>query len=264
MKILAIGDPHGDLEKIKKIPIKGVDLILITGDLGNADLMRKMAFENARRGRKGLPKKEFTSAESKRAFMQVYTSSMKIVKYLVKFAPVYTIYGNIEGSNVETKAYSLEIGLPLPFLTRDLSSIKNVRVINNRLVKFGKTHIGGLQYFVDTNWVRDFGPSDYEKKMKGAKKETDKAKKILSKWGEIDILVCHQPPYGFLDKVTFKEAPKHWLGKNAGSKAILDYIRKKQPRYVFCGHIHEGEGHVKIGKTKVYNLGNAGYRIIDI
>ncbi len=29
MKILAIGDSHRDLEKIKKIPIKGIDLILI-------------------------------------------------------------------------------------------------------------------------------------------------------------------------------------------------------------------------------------------
>jgi Icc-related predicted phosphoesterase len=45
MKILAIGDPHGDLKKIKKIPIEGVDLILITGDLGKADLLRKRVFE---------------------------------------------------------------------------------------------------------------------------------------------------------------------------------------------------------------------------
>lgn len=37
MKILVIGDPHGNLEKIKKISIKGVNLILLTGDLGKAD-----------------------------------------------------------------------------------------------------------------------------------------------------------------------------------------------------------------------------------
>ena len=46
MKILAIGDPHGNLDRVKEIPIKGVDLILLTGDLGSANLMRKMAFEN--------------------------------------------------------------------------------------------------------------------------------------------------------------------------------------------------------------------------
>jgi len=35
MKLLIIGDPHGKLPK--KIP-KNVDLILITGDLGKANL----------------------------------------------------------------------------------------------------------------------------------------------------------------------------------------------------------------------------------
>jgi predicted phosphodiesterase len=35
MKMLAIGDPHGDLEKVKRISVEDVDLILLTGDLGN-------------------------------------------------------------------------------------------------------------------------------------------------------------------------------------------------------------------------------------
>ncbi|MCK5150087.1 hypothetical protein KAJ87_04140 [Candidatus Pacearchaeota archaeon] len=45
MKILVVGDPHGS-EKVKNISLKGIDLVLITGDLGKADLARKMAFEN--------------------------------------------------------------------------------------------------------------------------------------------------------------------------------------------------------------------------
>jgi len=58
-------------------------------------------------------------------------------------------------------------------------------------------------------------------------------------------------------------APKSWRGKHAGSKVILDYLRKKQPLYSFCGHIHEGEGMKKIGKTEVYNLGVGGYKIVE-
>ena len=60
------------------------------------------------------------------------------------------------------------------------------------------------------------------------KKDTEKAKKVL-KWfskQKIDILLHHQPPHGVLDKVTFKKAPKHWLGKHAGSKVILNFIKK--------------------------------------
>jgi len=263
MKILVIGDPHGNIEKIKKIPVKGVDLIILTGDLGKADLARKMAFENIERRKKGLPEKEFSSQQEKKAFMEAYLSSVKVVKYLSNFAPVYTIYGNVEHSNKETKEISKEIGLPLPYLTKTLSKMKNVKIINNKLVNFKGISIGGMNYFIDTNWVKEFKPSDYKKRMKSAKKGTDKAKKYLNKFGVVDILIHHQPPYGILDKVG-NMAPKHWRGKHAGSKVILDYIKKKQPRYDFCGHIHEGEGMKNIGKTRVYNFGFCGWKIFDI
>jgi Icc-related predicted phosphoesterase len=264
MKILAIGDPHGDLERVRKIPVKSVDLILLTGDLGSASLMRKMAFERVEREKQGLPEREYSPQQSKKAFMEAYTSSIKVVEYLSRFALVYVIYGNVEHSNQETKKMSREIGLPLPFLTDKLGSMRNVRIINNRLANFNGLRVGGLEYFTDTNWVRDFKPSEYREKLKGAKRGTDKARRILRRFDGLDILVCHQPPYGILDKVTAKFAPKAWQGKHAGSETILDYIKRKQPRYVFCGHIHEGEGMKRIGKTEVYNLGVAGYKIIEI
>jgi len=80
MRILAIGDPHGSVDKLRKIPTENIDLILLTGDLGNADIMRKMAFENVERIRNGLEKKEFSSYQKRRAFMQAYNSSIDVVK----------------------------------------------------------------------------------------------------------------------------------------------------------------------------------------
>ncbi len=100
--------------------------------------------------------------------------------------------------------------------------------------------------------------------MKIAKAESKKAQGILKRFGKVDILVCHQPPYGILDKVNFPGVPKGWKGKHAGSKIILNYIKKYQPKYVFCGHIHEGEGiEDKIGKTKVIQVGRKG-KIIEV
>lgn len=263
MKIAVIGDPHGNLEKIKKIPLKGSDLILVTGDLGKAELARQMAFENIRRKKEGLEEKEFSSTQKKKAFMESYHSSMKIIRYLNKFAPVFTIFGNVETSNYYTRKQSKEIGLSLPFLYNDLNNISNVSVINNKFRNFKGIKIGGLEYFTDTSWVKEFKPSEYHKKMKSAKRETGKAKRVLKRFrNRIDILICHQPPYGYLDKVG-GAAPKHWQGKHAGSKTILDYIKRYQPKYVFCGHIHEGEGKAKIGNTEVYNLGVGGYNIIE-
>ena len=264
MRILAIGDPHGNLKKVKKIPVKEVDLILLTGDLGKSDLMRKIAFENSERRKKGLPEKEYSPVQEKRAFMEAYASTMKLICYLSRFAPVFTIFGNVESSNYETRKYSQKIGLRLPFLYDRLNAVYNVHVINNRVANFNGVRIGGLEYFIDTSWIKEFKPANYKEKLEHARKQTEKTKRILRGFKELDILLCHQPPYRVLDKVTSKFAPKHWHGKHAGSKTILDYIKKHQPQYVFCGHIHEKEGSAKIGKTTVYNLGIAGYKVITI
>jgi Icc-related predicted phosphoesterase len=262
MKILAIGDPHGDLRKIRRIPKKKIDLILLTGDLGKADLARKRAFEAVERKKRGLPEIRPTKKQDKETCKETYDSSIKVVKYLSKFAPVFTIYGNVEPESSRDREGFRK--LRVPFLTDSLRKMKKVKVINNRLANFKGVKIGGLQYFVDTNWVKDFKPADYRKRMKKSKKETDKARRILRWFKEVGILVCHQPPYRYLDKVSFAQAPKHWKGKHAGSKTILDYIRKRKPQYVFCGHIHEGKGKKKIGNTEVYNLGVGGYKIVNM
>lgn len=255
MKICAIGDPHGNLDKIKQIPLSKVDLILLTGDLGSADLTRSMTYESINHTKKYNP------SEIQKAFNETEVSTLKLVNYLSKYAQVYIVYGNVELTPHipgRTKTFASEI-----FLTEKLNSIKNIKIINNKIVNCNGIKIGGLEYFVDTNWVQEFKPSD-KKNMAKAKEQTDKAKRVLKWFNYLDILVCHQPPYGILDKVSSKYAPKQWQGKHAGSKIILDYIQRKQPKYVFCGHIHEEKGMQKIGKTKIYNLGLAGYKIIEL
>src|SRR3989344_6236027 len=114
MKILAIGDPHGNLKQINKINFKHIDLILLTGDLGSSNFVRKMSFDNIAREKHGLPKLEYSPRQRKLAFMESYNSTIKLIKYLAKFAPVYTIFGNVESSNAETREYSQDIGLKLP------------------------------------------------------------------------------------------------------------------------------------------------------
>jgi len=260
VRILAIGDPHGPC-KIKE----DVDLILIPGDLGSANFARKFFFDNVNRQNQGLDKIKLSNAILEKMYMETYRSALNVVRYFAKQAPVYLIYGNADYYNSDVRKTAKKIGKKLPFMYDDFNSIDNVRIINNRVANFNGIRIGGLEYFKDTNWIRDFKPSDYKKQMKVAKKQTDKAKRILKNFDNLDILLCHQPPYGVLDKVGFKGAPKHWLGKHAGSESILKYIEKKHPRYALCGHIHEAKGRKKIGETEVINLGCSGdYKIIEI
>ena len=62
---------------------------------------------------------------------------------------------------------------------------------------------------------------------------------------DFDILLVHYPPYGFVDKSVF--------GEHMGSKFVLNLIKRYQPRYCICGHIHEAYGRTKIGKTIAIN-----------
>ena len=59
------------------------------------------------------------------------------------------------------------------------------------------------------------------------------------------ILVTHPPPWGTLDEV---------MGKfHAGCRGIEEIVRKRQPRMLICGHIHERPGTARLGKTLVVN-----------
>ncbi|MGV8168932.1 MAG: metallophosphoesterase family protein [Candidatus Nanoarchaeia archaeon] len=263
MKICIIGDPHGDIKKVKKINLSGVDLILLTGDLGKSVLARKMAFKNIERKQKGLSPVNYPAAHQKKAYMESVNSTIVLIKYLVKFAPVRTIFGNVEYSKKSTKKLSEEIKIKLPFIEEEINKIRGAEVVNDKLLRFKNLEIGCLQFFTDVEWARTFMPENQALKIR-AEKQTKRAEKALKKFGSADILLCHQPPYGIMDKIVAAYAPKKWQGLHAGSKLILKYIKTKQPKYVFCGHIHEGQGMQKIGKTEIHNLGECGYKIIEV
>ena len=71
------------------------------------------------------------------------------------------------------------------------------------------------------------------------------------------ISICHAPPFGTsLDRITNL--------KHAGSRAIREFLRREQPRYFFCGHIHEAAGaQDKLGETSAMNVGKKGY-LLDL
>jgi Icc-related predicted phosphoesterase len=71
------------------------------------------------------------------------------------------------------------------------------------------------------------------------------------------IAVCHAPPYGtMLDRITNL--------RHAGSRAVRDFLQREQPRYFFCGHIHEAAGASdKLGETSAMNVGKKGY-LLDL
>jgi Icc-related predicted phosphoesterase len=265
MKILVIGDPHGYSNYPQKV-LKESDLILVTGDVGKADFARDRFFENIERKKKGLEELEYTGKDNKKAILEIYDSTIKVLKKLAKHAPTYFILGNVGMDMIyasKVKKDEKKFGLKLPYLREGINSIENCFFVRNRVRNIKGLRIGFLEYFNDICWNKEFNDKDKDK-LKRARKETNHAKKILKNFNNLDFFICHQLPFGIVDKVG-NPAPKQWHGKRAGSKVIFDYIEKEKPPYVFCGHIHEAIGKGKIGNSKIYNLGCCGsYAIIDL
>lgn len=77
----------------------------------------------------------------------------------------------------------------------------------------------------------------------------------------IDILVSHQPPYGYGDGPVDAGADHR---EHLGSHELLAAIDRIKPRLVICGHIHSGYGHFEHGPTTIYNVSvvNDQYRLV--
>ena len=56
---------------------------------------------------------------------------------------------------------------------------------------------------------------------------------------DIDILITHSPPYGFLDEVDSQE---HCTSYHVGSRGLLKRVCEIRPQLHVFGHIHEGYG----------------------
>ena len=83
-----------------------------------------------------------------------------------------------------------------------------------------------------------------------------KESKILAKIAPLvtkeSCLVCHPPPRGAGDRV---------FGRfHVGSKGLALLVKRRQPRLVLCGHVHEDPAITSIGNTPIVNcsIGKTG------
>jgi Icc-related predicted phosphoesterase len=84
---------------------------------------------------------------------------------------------------------------------------------------------------------------------------------LVAKWALIppgtDVLVLHGPPHGYGDGVPERDDSV----RRCGSPSLLRRIEEIQPRLVVFGHIHEGRGEWRLGRTVLANvtLADASY-----
>jgi hypothetical protein len=113
---------------------------------------------------------------------------------------------------------------------------------HGRTLEIGGYHVAGLGYSNPTPFDT---PGEYSEQ---------ELQERLGRFAGLDplVLICHTPPKNTsLDRAA--------EGKHFGSDAIREFIEREQPRYFYCGHIHEAAGqHEIFGRTQAWNVGKRG------
>lgn len=109
--------------------------------------------------------------------------------------------------------------------------------------------IKGIKIF-GTPWNKEF----FNWGFNASERELEEKYSKIPK--DTQLLVCHEPPYGYGDY----NGTDH-----CGSRALLSAIKRIKPEIVICGHIHEGYGSYKLGPTLIINAASCdrSYKAIN-
>lgn len=108
--------------------------------------------------------------------------------------------------------------------------------VDNAINKSKAKNIDGEK--IEKNGIKFIG-------MGGTHPSQQKISSIEKLVDEKSVIVSHVPPHGLQDKV--------YIGKHAGSKELREFMNKRKPRLIICGHIHEDSGYTKAEETIVVN-----------
>jgi Icc-related predicted phosphoesterase len=263
MKILAIGDFHGEFpKKIKKIIEKEkIDLVVSIGDYPPFSL--KKEFFKYVYGKEDVDLWDFIGKSKYKTAVAIdQNRAENVIKKLNNLSvPVITILGNHD----------------LPW-SDDVSDIK--KPSGKRFWKWDWNHKFHLRKFILKNKnikLIDYSAKEFngfifiggrghsfpgKVKSKAFRKHKQILENLFKKYQEENrerriILLYHNSPYNTkLDKITLKDAHKKVKGKHYGSKMSRKIIDKYQPVLSLSGHIEEGFGMQRLGKTICVNTGS--------
>jgi len=239
MKILAIGDFHGKLNKklTKTISNFDFDFVFCTGDLADTTERRNIIFKNW----EAVQLIGFEEFVGKKRYLKIlkkeYETTKKVLRFLNSLnKKVFLVYGNCDLTKKENAPSYIK---PIEILSK---KYKNIKLLVRKKIKIGNHTL--------------IGHSGYRKLVSRKDKEIPKSlKKLFAKEKNV-IFLTHDVPYNTkFDLVRNKSSPMH--GKHVGEPIYKEIDLKFKPLLHVFGHMHENHGKAFLGKTLLLNPGAA-------
>ncbi len=260
IKILAIGDLHGQMPKIH---YKDYDIVLAPGDFCS-DGIREYIFKAAKdKDEEGGSLEWYEIIGKRNAKKEIKKSLRDGKKVLEKLnslgKPVYIVPGNWDWVPDPDSDWKYLRKDHFSELKEDFENIINIDMAliedeNFQIIGYGEST--GPE-FPQTKENKE----KYDKEeLEFLKERYEELKKALGELfkernkNKITIFLSHNVPFNTgVDKITDKNSFR--CGENYGSIAAKDLIKKYSPELFIGGHMHEHFDEVKIGKTLIINSG---------
>lgn len=252
MKILVIGDCHGE---IPEIPEKEeFDMVLAVGDIcGGTDEMRSSMF-------KARDEEEewwelFGEEEARREVDKSIEEGKEILEKLDNLGlPVLIVPGNWDWTGENSDWKYLE-GKGYPQMLEEFGNIHDLnfdsREINGwKFVGYGPCSGPEIPQYEDDEPETEEEKEEIEEDYRGKKQRLEGLMEDSGK----TVLLSHNAPHNTsLDKIDNEESPVH--GRHYGSVIVRELIEKYSPEFSVAGHMHEAEGEETLENTDCLNTG---------
>lgn len=271
MKILAIGDLHGNINKKlqSRVSKENFDFIIGVGDYAGVNdwipwIMYKFKIKDRK---KWLSAQEFFGKKKfKRLLKKDFEAGKKSLLFLDNLEkPGFFVFGN--GDDEWYKyPFSKKILRAKKNKLNFLRKIKNIKEMTYRIRNYNGISFLGFGGYMDATANESHRDKEWQERVnKRHNKAKKKMESLIKRLNKKSIFILHYPPTGIFDKILDKKNP--FYGGSTGIDFFRKAIIRKKPFLVLCGHMHEYQGKKKLGSSLVVNPGEGSkgeFAIVDI